>query len=76
MDRTGIWVQFVNELIVVSNSVGIIRLQAPTVGCTGTVFRVGPCHVMTCYHVVKDIHGEEPKTDGTRNSLKRVRFVL
>ena len=54
----GISVDFVNQLIDLSHSVGIIRAQMATKNYAGTVFRVGPCHVMTCCHVVKDIHGK------------------
>ena len=54
----GIPVESVDQLIVLSNSVGIIRAQTLTRWCTGTVFRVGPRHVMTCYHVLREIYGK------------------
>ena len=59
VDSGGVWVQFIDELIHASNSVGIIRVLTPSDQYRGTVFRVGPRHVMTCYHVVKEIHGKK-----------------
>ena len=58
MESGGVWVQLIDELIHASNSVGIIHVETPSDQYKGTVFRVGPCHVMTCYHVVKGINGE------------------
>ena len=55
VETGGVSVQFVDSLIRASDSVGIIRAQTPTAGYAGTVFRVGPRHVITCYHVVKNI---------------------
>ena len=51
--------EFLFKLVQWSDSVGLIEARNPGGRYySGTVFRIGPCHVMTCWHVVKGIYSE------------------
>ena len=52
-------VDFLPKLVQWSDSVGLIEARNPGGRhYSGTVFRIGPCHVMTCWHVVQGIYSE------------------